>query len=64
MGVSAPACPRRHALRHGIFLTGVGAVLSYYGHYGFAAIPLAGAALHFAIASLDMTAARFVPNRT
>jgi hypothetical protein len=48
----------------GIFLTGVAAVLSYYGHYGFAAIPLAGAALHFSIASLDMSAARFVRNRT
>jgi hypothetical protein len=42
----------------GIFLTGLGALLISQGHDGWAAIPLAGAVLHFSIGGLDMTAAR------
>jgi hypothetical protein len=48
----------------GLFLTGVGAVLIAHGHDGWAAIPFAGAALHFAIGGLDTTAAGLVPPRT
>ncbi len=42
----------------GIFLVGLGAVLISHGDEGWAAIPLAGAALNLAIGSLDMGAAR------
>jgi len=42
-----------------VFLTVVGAVLLSQGHDGWAAIPFAGAALHFAIGSLDTAAARY-----
>jgi hypothetical protein len=42
----------------GIFVAGVGAVLDSRGHYGWAAIPLAGAVLLFSIAYLDNAAAR------
>ena len=41
----------------GIFLTVLGALLIAHGHAGWAAIPLAGAALHFSIGGLDMSAA-------
>lgn len=41
----------------GIFLVGVGAMLLSLG-YWFAAIPLAGAALHFSLASLDFGVVR------
>jgi hypothetical protein len=41
-----------------VFLVGVAAVLLFHGHDGLAAIPLAGAALNFSIACLDITAAR------
>ena len=42
----------------GIFLTGLSAVMLSAGHYGWLAIPLAGAVLLFSIAYLDMAAAR------
>jgi hypothetical protein len=42
----------------GIFLTGLSAVMLSEGHYGWLAIPLAGAVLLFSIAYLDMAAAR------
>ena len=42
----------------GVYLTGLGAVMLSYGHDRLAAIPFAGAALLFAIASLDFSAAR------
>ena len=42
----------------GIFLAGLGALLISDGHSGLAAIPLAGAALHFSIGYLDFTAVR------
>ena len=42
----------------GIFLAGIGALLLSHGHDGWAAIPLAGAALHFSIGGLDMSGAR------
>ena len=42
----------------GVFLTGLGAVMLSFGHDRLAAIPFAGAALLFAIASLDFSAAR------
>jgi len=48
----------------GLFLAGVGAVLIAHGHDGWAAVPFAGAALHFAIGSLDMTAACSAAPRT
>jgi hypothetical protein len=48
----------------GIFLVGVGALVLSRGHYGLAAVPLAGAALLFSIAYLDMTVARSVPPRS
>jgi hypothetical protein len=48
----------------GIFLTGVGAVLLSQGHDAWAAVPFAGAALHFLIGSLDTTAARYAPHRS
>ncbi len=47
----------------GIFLVGLSAVLIADGHDGWAAIPLAGAALHLAIGFLDMSAARFASRR-
>jgi hypothetical protein len=57
------AYPRLRALAAvrftvGIFLVGLAAVLLFHGHDGWAAIPLAGAALNLSIASLDITAAR------
>jgi hypothetical protein len=42
----------------GAFLVVVGTLLLIHGHSGWAAIPLAGAALHFSIGGLDMTVAR------
>jgi hypothetical protein len=48
----------------GIFLAGLGALILSRGYYGWAALPLAGAALHFAIAYLDITVARSAPLRT
>jgi hypothetical protein len=42
----------------GFFLVGVCTVLFSYGHAQWAAVPLAGAALHFAIASLDFAVVR------
>ena len=48
----------------GLFLTGLGAVFLAHGDYGWAAIPLAGAALHFAIGYLDITVARSARSRT
>jgi hypothetical protein len=47
----------------GIFLAGIGGLMLARG-YGWAALPLAGAALHFAIAYRDITAARSAPVRT
>jgi hypothetical protein len=47
-----------------IFLVGLGALMLSYGHSGYAAVPLAGAALVFSIACLDITAARSAPPRT
>jgi hypothetical protein len=47
----------------GIFLVGLGTVMFTLGHPGLAAIPLAGSALLFSIAYLDMTAARFASPR-
>jgi hypothetical protein len=63
------AYPRLRALAAvrfavGIFLVGVGALVLSRGHYGLAAVPLAGAALLFSIAYLDMTVARSVPPRS
>lgn len=43
----------------GLFVTAVGALLISHGHDGLAVIPLAGAALLFAIGSLDTAAARY-----
>ncbi len=42
----------------GIFLVGLGALLLSQGHDAWSAVPFAGAALHFLIGSLDMTASR------
>lgn len=42
----------------GLFLVGTGVVLIARGHDGWGAIPLAGAVMVAAIASLDMSAAR------
>lgn len=42
----------------GAFLLVVGALLIAHGHSGWAAVPLAGAALHFSIGGLDTAAAR------
>lgn len=47
-----------------IFLTGVGAVLLAHGYPNWAAVPLAGAVLHFTIGGLDAAAARSAPSRT
>ncbi len=63
------AYPRLRALAAvrfaiGIFLVGLGALMLFHGYYGWAALPLAGAALHFSIAYLDITAARSAPLRT
>jgi hypothetical protein len=63
------AYPRLRALAAvrftvGIFLVGLGAVLLAYGHDGWAALPLAGAALNLSIASLDAAAARSAPHCT
>jgi hypothetical protein len=48
----------------GVFLTGLGAVLISHGFYGWASLPLAGAALHFAIGWADLTVARSVSSRS
>ncbi len=48
----------------GIFLVGLGAVLIYHGDSGVAALPLAGAALHFVWGSWQLNIARFAPART
>ena len=48
----------------GIFLAGLGALMLFHGYHGWAALPLAGAALHFSIAYLDITVARSAPLRT
>ncbi len=42
----------------GLFLVGVGAMLLSYGHAQLAAVPLAGAALHFSLAFLDFAVVR------
>jgi len=47
----------------GIFLTVLGALLLAHGHDGWAAIPLAGAALHFSIGGLDLAAAGTASSR-
>ncbi len=44
----------------GIFLTVLGALMISWGHDGWAVLIFAAAALHFSIASLDITAARSV----
>jgi len=41
----------------GVFLVVVSAVLISHGHSAWVAVPLAGAALHFAVGGLDMAAA-------
>jgi hypothetical protein len=41
----------------GVFLVAVGALLLSHGHGGWAAIPLAGAALNLSIGGLDMAVA-------
>jgi len=48
----------------GIFLAGVGAVLISRGHDGWAAVPFAGAAVHFLLGSLDTAAARYAAPRS
>lgn len=48
----------------GIFLAGLGAVMFAYGYHAWAALPLAGAVLHFSIAYLDITVARSASVRT
>jgi hypothetical protein len=60
------AYPRLRALAAirftvGIFLVGLGALTLSHGHDGWAAIQLAGAALLFSIAYLDITVARSAP---
>jgi hypothetical protein len=47
-----------------IFLVSLGAVMLFRGHHGWAAVPLAGAALNFSIAYLDITVARSASLRT
>jgi hypothetical protein len=47
-----------------IFLVGLGALMLFHGHYGWAALPLAGAALNSSIAYLDITVARSASLRT
>ncbi|HEX3490718.1 MAG TPA: hypothetical protein VHU92_15315 [Streptosporangiaceae bacterium] len=63
------AAPRLRALAAvrftvGIFLTVLGALTISYGHDGWAVLILVAAALHFSIASLDITAARSAPRHT
>jgi hypothetical protein len=48
----------------GIFLVGLATVMISHGYDGLAAVPLAGAALLFSIASLDLAAARSASPRT
>jgi hypothetical protein len=48
----------------GIFLAGLSAVLIYHGHSAVAALPLAGAAVHFVWGSWQLKIARFAPART
>jgi hypothetical protein len=48
----------------GIFLIGLGTVMLAHGHYGWAAVPLAAAALLFSIAYLDFAVARSAPRRS
>jgi hypothetical protein len=47
-----------------VFLVGLGAVLLSYGHPGWAALVLVGAALNLSIGSLDMAVARSAVPRT
>jgi hypothetical protein len=63
------AYPRMRALgimrlSIGAFLVVVGALLLASGHSGWAAIPLAGAALHFSIGGLDTAAANSAAPRS
>jgi hypothetical protein len=44
----------------GLFLTVLGALMISWGHDGWAVFILAAAAVHFSIASLDITAARSI----
>ena len=48
----------------GIFLVGAGAVLISAGHSWLAAVPLAGAAVHFVWGSWQLKIARFAAPRT
>jgi hypothetical protein len=48
----------------GIFLVVVGAELIAHGQAGLAAVPLAGAAVHFVWGSWQLKIARFAPART
>ncbi|HEY2508484.1 MAG TPA: hypothetical protein VGI58_18350 [Streptosporangiaceae bacterium] len=48
----------------GAFLVVVGALLLSHGYSVWAAIPLVGAALHFSIGGLDMTAGLSAPARS
>jgi hypothetical protein len=45
----------------GVFLVGVGAALTAHGYAAVAALPFAGAILHFVIGSLDVAVARSRP---
>ena len=45
----------------GIFLTGLGAVLLARGAYGWAALPLTAAAVHFSLGYWQLTIARSAP---
>ncbi len=47
-----------------IFLTGLGTLMLFHGYYGWATLPLAGAALNSSIAYLDITVVRSAPHRT
>jgi len=42
----------------GVFLAGLGAVMLSHGFYGWAALPLAGLALNFAVGCADIAVAR------
>jgi hypothetical protein len=46
----------------GVFLIGVGAMLVSRGYAPVAALPFAGAVLHFVIGGLDVAAARALPH--
>jgi hypothetical protein len=45
----------------GIFLTGLGALLLSRGAYGWAALPLAGAAVHFSLGYWQLAIVRSAP---